>query len=162
MRKFILAALIAFLASAAWAAAPTVTSGTLTVARATFDANRYEVVTLTCTSDASSTDVQATGILLEGELVRVVTDPSATAPTDSYDIILSDALGADILCGLGANRDTANTEQFCPMIGNGTGVHGATSPGNLVPVVLSGNHTLAMTEMGESKIVTLVLYLRRL
>jgi hypothetical protein len=43
-------------------------------------------------------------------LIRVDTDPSATAPTDNYDLVLTDTLGIDLLQGQGANRDTANNE----------------------------------------------------
>ena len=46
-----------------------------------------------------------------GEVVRLVTDPSSTAPTDDYDITILDSDGYDVLMGAGADRDTANTEQ---------------------------------------------------
>ena len=43
--------------------------------------------------------------------MQIVTDPSGdTAPQDNYDITVTESGGADMLLGVGANRDTANTE----------------------------------------------------
>jgi hypothetical protein len=54
-----------------------------------------------------------------GYIAKVVTDPGSTAPTDDYDITLTDdTTGADLLGGEGADRDTANTEEVVPKIGN--------------------------------------------
>lgn len=50
-------------------------------------------------------------------LYAMETNPGSTAPTDDYDIVVNDADGLDILGGVGANRDTANTEKVLPMIG---------------------------------------------
>ena len=41
--------------------------------------------------------------------MQIITDPGATAPTDNWDVTLTNG-GGDMLLGLGANRDTANTE----------------------------------------------------
>lgn len=47
-----------------------------------------------------------------GKLIAFTTDPDAgTAPTDNYDIVITDSDGIDVLLGAGANRDTANVEQ---------------------------------------------------
>jgi hypothetical protein len=54
-----------------------------------------------------------------GYIAKVVTDPGSTAPTDDYDITLTDdTTGADLLGGEGADRDTANTEEVVPKVGN--------------------------------------------
>lgn len=54
-----------------------------------------------------------------GYIAKVVTDPGGTAPTDDYDITLTDdTTGADLLGGEGADRDTANTEEVVPKVGN--------------------------------------------
>jgi hypothetical protein len=54
-----------------------------------------------------------------GYIHKVTTDPGSTAPTDDYDITLTDdTTGADLLGGEGADRDTANTEEVVPKIGN--------------------------------------------
>lgn len=47
-----------------------------------------------------------------------VTDPGSTAPTDDYDLTLSDADGADIFGAELNNRDASNSEQVTPKIGN--------------------------------------------
>lgn len=50
--------------------------------------------------------------------VLAVTNPSggATAPTDNYDITITDADGVDIFGGALNNRDEANSEQARPAI----------------------------------------------
>ncbi len=46
-----------------------------------------------------------------GKVEVLVTDPDDTdAPTDDYDVTVTDDEGYDILAGAGANRDTAVTE----------------------------------------------------
>ena len=71
------------------------------------------VVTFTCTADSSDGSYPATTIStnIKGRLLQIVTDPDGdTAPQDNYDITISDSGGADMLLGVAANRDTANTE----------------------------------------------------
>lgn len=69
-------------------------------------------VVFTCTGDAADGSFPATALSvpIEGRLIQIVTDPGSTAPTDNYDITLVTAAGLDVLQGVGANRDTANTE----------------------------------------------------
>lgn len=75
------------------------------------------------TADAAAASVPDTVLpSIEGRLLALVTNPGATAPTDNYDITLEDADGADRLQGVGANRDTANTEQ-APIVYTGTSIH---------------------------------------
>jgi cyclophilin family peptidyl-prolyl cis-trans isomerase len=71
------------------------------------------VVTFTCTADSSDGSYPATTIStnIKGRLLQIVTDPDGdTAPQDNYDITITDSGGADMLLGVAANRDTANTE----------------------------------------------------
>lgn len=49
-----------------------------------------------------------------GTVMCLVTDPGATAPTDNYDITVTDADSFDVLQGVGANRDTSTTETVNP------------------------------------------------
>lgn len=80
-----------------------------------------------------------------GEVIAVVTDPDGTdAPTDDYDITITDAEGYDVLQGAGANRDTANTE---------TAVPAAKS-------VAFGTLTLNVTNAGNAKAGVVVLYIQ--
>ena len=75
-----------------------------------------KVVTLTCTADSSDGSYPATALTgipsnaKGGRLLQIITDPQSTAPQDNYDITVTDSGGADLLLGVGANRDTANTE----------------------------------------------------
>lgn len=83
----------------------------------------------------------------DGKLERLVTVPgaAAAAPTDNYDITITDEDGVDALLGAGANRDTANTEQVA-----------AASLG----IVAGDRLTLNVTNAGDSKSGTVHLYIR--
>lgn len=80
--------------------------------------------TLTIVADASDGSVPATVLrqTFPGELVSnqgltivsMVTDPGSPAPTDNYDITITDARSMDLLSGAGANRDTSTTENASP------------------------------------------------
>lgn len=50
-----------------------------------------------------------------GEVIALVTDPDgSSAPTDNYDITITDSESYDVMQGAGANRDTSNTETAVP------------------------------------------------
>lgn len=82
----------------------------------TTEVDHIKVVTLTCTADDGDGSFPATALTvlprdgIGGRLLQMITDPGTTAPQDNYDITLTEAGGADLLLGGGANRDTANTE----------------------------------------------------
>lgn len=132
----------------------TATTGTATVTMAfspnwtSGDKGATAVYTITC---VSSTLGNVTIALppIDGVLARVVTNPGSTAPTDNWDFVLTDVDGLDVCGGGGANRDTANTEQFAPLIST------------YAPTVISGVHTLAVTNAGDSKTLVIKLYVRR-
>lgn len=87
------------------------------------------------TADAADGSVPATALpAFEGRLLALVTNPGATAPTDNYDITLVDDEGADRLQGVGADRDTVNTEQV-PVVYSGSAV----------PPVVDEDETLTFT-----------------
>ncbi len=73
--------------------------------------NKIKTVTFTWTSATGGAVTQA--FFMDGAIVRMVTNPGATAPT-TYNITLVDADGIDLLAGEGANRDTSNSEQVFP------------------------------------------------
>lgn len=77
-----------------------------------------------------------------GKVLALVTDPGATAPTDNYDITITDAEGYDVMQGAGANRDTANTETAVPT---------TDSPA-------FGPLTINITNAGDEKVGVAVLY----
>lgn len=80
----------------------------------------------------------------DGACLMLVTNPGATAPTDDYDIVITDAEGNDILAGAGANRDTANTEYVVASMG----------------AVCKSKLTFAVSNAGNSKIGDIWLYIR--
>lgn len=50
-----------------------------------------------------------------GQVLAIVTDPDGSAaPSDNYDITITDTDTYDVLQGAGADRDTANTETATP------------------------------------------------
>lgn len=79
-----------------------------------------------------------------GQVLALVTDPDGSAaPTDDYDVTITDSEGYDVLQGAGADRDTANTETATPA---------KTS-------VAFGKLTLNVTNAGSAKSGTAVLYI---
>ncbi len=94
----------------------------------------FEKVTATCVADASDGSFPATAIPLCGKIARVVSIPGVTAPTDNWDFTMIDSETAalDVFGGAGANRDTANAEQFLPVI-------------SLFPMSLCGVYNLTIT-----------------
>jgi hypothetical protein len=74
-------------------------------------------------ADAANGSVPDTVLpTIEGRLFELHTNPGAVAPTDNYDLTLEDAEAIDRLQGLGANRDTANTEAV-PLVYAGSTIH---------------------------------------
>lgn len=94
-------------------------------------------------------------VTLDGAILRVVTDPSATAPTDNYDITLVDEYGLDLFISQGLNRDTANSEVFVP----GASITDGTTT-SVIPVCYSGTATLTIANAGDTKVGTVVIYTR--
>jgi len=74
---------------------------------------------------------------IEGRLMELTTNPGGTAPTDNYDITLIDAEGVDRLQGLGANRDTANTESL-PLVYSGSTIHPVVSKTDALTLKIGG------------------------
>ncbi len=113
------------------------------------------------TSDDTTGAVTGTTRKIVGSLIKGVTDPSATAPTDNYDIVITDEEGVDVLAacpvaGRLADRDTANSEQAYFFVLNAD-----TAPLSMAvhPVVCDAL-TIAVTNAGNSKTGQLVLYYR--
>ena len=76
--------------------------------------------------------------VIEGTLLALETNPGATAPTDNYDVAVTDGEGADRLHGAGANRDTATTE-LTPIVFTGTSLHPPVSVDEALTLAISGN-----------------------
>jgi hypothetical protein len=82
------------------------------------------IVIFSWTADASDGSVPATSSSTKwptaytGCVYAMETNPGSTAPTDDYDITLTDTDGVDLLGGQGANRDTATSEIVPAKIGS--------------------------------------------
>jgi hypothetical protein len=88
-----------------------------------------------------------TTVAYDGKLELLTTVPSGggTAPSDNYDVAVTDSDSVDVLAGAGADRDTANTEQVV-----------AASLG----AVAGSKLTITVTNAGNSKQGTAYLYVR--
>jgi hypothetical protein len=99
------------------------------------------------TSDAAGAVNGTLSRRLNGYIRAVKTNPDNTAaPTDLYDITLTDEDGFDVLAGAGANRSTVNTEQIQPTI-------------NSQPVAVDSPLELKITNAGNAKKGRLILIL---
>ena len=94
---------------------------------------------ITATGDASDGSFPATALpKFQGRLLALHTNPGATAPTDNYDITLIDGDGMDRLQGVGANRDTANSEQV-PVVYTSTSVNPPVSIDETLTFTIANN-----------------------
>jgi hypothetical protein len=117
------------------------------------------------TSDDSTGAVSGTTRKIVGTLVKGVTDPGSTAPTDNYDINITDEEGLDVLLpcrtagNLGdlMNRDTSNTEQVHFLVLT----NDASPLGTSVHPVVCDKLTVAVTNAGNSKTGQLILYYKQ-
>lgn len=112
-------------------------------------------------SDSATGAVTGTSKKIVGELIRGVTDPGTPAPTDNYDIVITDEEGVDVLSNVIAastlaDRDTANSEENYFFVKNKD-----ASPLSM-PVfpVVCDQLTIAITNAGNSKAGQLILYYR--
>lgn len=146
MKKFtgmLLAILIlAFSLNAFGAAVVTKTEG-----RNPRDGVNWVIWEWTSHTDGTLSGASNTTIVVDGWVFQAVTDPAATAPTDNYDITITDSDNADVMGGELANRDTANSEQVVPSVGSTYG-----------PRFCKGTLTLAITNAGNTKQGTIILY----
>lgn len=114
------------------------------------------------TTDDTTGSVAVTTRKIVGELIKIVTDPGSAAPTDNWDVVLTDEEGVDLsvhmddvaIAALIA-RDTANTEEtYLPLEDTaGTGRVGAW------PVVCD-KLTVTVNNAGNSKTGQIILYYR--
>lgn len=105
------------------------------------------VAVVSWTSDGSGAATET--VELDGQIIKVTTNPSATAPDDNYDITLVDEDGIDIAQGLLANRHTTNSQEvylFEEATLGGTGTDAAA-----LPVYHSGAVTFTVAAAGDTK-----------
>jgi hypothetical protein len=111
------------------------------------------------TSDGSGDASGTTGVRVCGRLVKAVTDPGSAAPTDNYDVTITDDEGVNVLTacqtGLG-NRDAATSEETYFLVLDAAGTPLAQS---VHPVVCS-TLTFAVANAGASKTGQIILYVQ--
>jgi hypothetical protein len=113
-----------------------------------------EKIRASWTSDGSG--AQSQSINIYGVILRVVTDPGSAAPTDNYGVTLTDANNIDLFASQGANRDTSNSEHFCPGLAF---TDGTTT--SVMPISHYGAATLAVANAGDSKTGEVVIYVKK-
>jgi hypothetical protein len=146
---------VAFLALACCVGAEAFTvsanpTGTVSIGRQS-RGQLIEVVRLDITSHASTGNAIATLTGSSGYLVRFAADPQAASPTASYDLVINDESGNDVLSAAGANLHATNsTDSAITIDGPGTNDHW--------PVAVNGDLTVEFTNMGNSKQTRIWLY----
>jgi hypothetical protein len=106
---------------------------------------KVAVVTWESDGDGDATETVA----LDGQIIKVVTNPGVAAPTADYDITLVDDDGLDVAQGLLADRHTSNSEEvylFHEATLGGTGSDAAA-----LPVYHSGAVTFTVANAGATK-----------
>lgn len=115
-------------------------------------------ITVDWVSDDTTGAVSGTTKKIVGQLIKGVTDPSGTAaPTDNYDIAITDELSFDVLTNCMdnlADRDTANTEEVYFLVND----LAATDPGGSCHPSVCDKLGIAVTNAGNSKEGQIVLY----
>lgn len=108
------------------------------VENGTTDYQGFSIHDLTLTMNSGGATAQAMSYAINGMIIAVETDPGTTAPTDNYDITITDSKTCDIMGGALANRDTANTERAYAL--SGSVVVAAPTTGILTIRVTSGSN----------------------
>lgn len=112
-------------------------AGTVTLTHTTLGNIRR--INFSVVADAADGSIPDTVLpKFQGRLLALHTNPGATAPTDNYDITLIDGDGMDRLQGVGANRDTANSEQ-APVVYTSTSVHPPVSGDESLTLTFANN-----------------------
>lgn len=111
-----------------------------TVVETAYSLGNVRRISLTCTADSVGATYPSTALTtkFEGRLIKLVTNPGTTQPTDDYDVVLNDQHGHDVLEGVGINRDTLNTEEV-PIVYSGSTIHPWVDESDALTLVISGN-----------------------
>jgi hypothetical protein len=127
------------------------------------ETGRIKKILIDWTSDDTTGAVTATTKKISGQILKVVTDPSATAPTANYDIVITEATeGVDIVSGLGGtggtapsllNRHTSNTE-----VVHMWAEDSVTNPMPGTQPYVCDTLSVAVTNAGNSKLGQIIIY----
>ena len=99
------------------------------------------------TGDVSNGSVPATASTwpIGGYIVKVITNPGATAPTDNYDITLTNSDGIDVVHGELTNRDTTNSEEIVPVPSDNVTVYGGSAVSGVITLNITNNSVNSAT-----------------
>lgn len=112
--------------------------------------------TFAWTSAADGSATVASSIAVSGKIERVAFVPSASvAPTNLYDLTLTDSDGFDCLAGQGANLSDTAKSHVCP----GLPLKDGTTTADY-PITVDSVLTLNVTNAGDSKAGTVIVYVR--
>lgn len=89
-------------------------------------------------TDGTFTSV-ASGVAINGYIVKVITNPGSTAPTALYDITLTNTDGEDVVHGALANRSATATEAIVPIPADNATVYGAAPTYGIITLNISNN-----------------------
>lgn len=111
--------------------------GTITFAQSSDGPIR--TITATCTASSTDGSFPATALpAFEGRLQTVRQNPGSPAPTDNYDYTIVDGDGIDRIQGVGANRDTANSEEEL-IVYTSTGEHPVVDINETLTLTITNN-----------------------
>ena len=84
-------------------------AGSVTISYESHESVKYVEWTWTSdgSGDVSGTDTES----VNGQVLRWATNPSSTAPSANYDIVVNDEDGIDLAAGGLANRHKSSSEQ---------------------------------------------------
>ena len=120
--------------------------------------NGVKKLTVSWVSDDTTGAVSGTTDKIVGRIIKGVTVPSGSAaPTNLYDIAITDEQSVDILAGCKvtlANRSSTNTEEVYFMVLNSD----ATALSMAIHPTVCNALTIAVTNAGNSKAGTIYLY----
>lgn len=110
-------------------------------------AENFKGLVFSWTADASNGSVPATtsNLRIDGYIIKVITNPGSPAPTDNYDITLTNTDGADVVHGELLNRDTANTEEIVPIPADNVTVYGGSPVIGTITLNISNNSVNSAT-----------------
>jgi len=111
-----------------------------TITQAHDEGSAICLYTFTCVADAVDGSFPSTLLTtpIAGWLLALETNPGATAPTDDYDIALTDGDGHDVLQGVGGNRDAAATEKT-PIVYSATSIHPPVSEADALTLAITNS-----------------------
>lgn len=120
-----------------------------------------KVICTFLTDDSTGAASATTDRPVNGELIKIVTDPGSAAPDANWDVVLTDDNGLDPLAGIQnaatlLTRHTSNTEQTYLQLLNGDN----TPIGIAAFPVVTGLLTVAVANGGNSKTGTITIYVR--